>query len=189
MAKRRRDTLTGGTGDVKPQILTISSGTPASLNDYTVQQHSLPVPRFTGQPKDTSTVFELLSADWYLGLEDISDTEATNFGFISTIASRATGDTVTFNTLADDANNPNVLALAMTHRGIVTTGRVEFHMPIHIDLTDGAGNGVLIATDRIFIVAGNSGGTAVARATVKLLYRQTNISVIEYIGIVQSQQG
>jgi len=56
-------------------------------------------------------------------------------------------------------------------------------------LTDNMGNGILIATDRIFVVGGSFGSALVARATCKILYRQTNVGVMEYIGIVQSQQG
>ncbi len=88
MSKRRRDTLTGGTGDVKPQILTLASQLPAALNDYTVNQHLLPIPRFSGEPKNTATVFEILSVDWYIGLEDADDTFTNHWAFLGTLALR-----------------------------------------------------------------------------------------------------
>lgn len=56
-----------------------------------------------------------------------------------------------------------------------------------IDLTDGAGHGVLVATDTIYV-----GGIGVAGlwtgAGFRMLYRFKTVSLEEYIGIVQSQQ-
>lgn len=62
------------------------------------------------------------------------------------------------------------------------------------DLTDGAGHGVLIATDNIWCTAFINGAcpdigtTASATIFADLLYRFKKISLQEYIGIVQSQQ-
>lgn len=90
MSKRKRDSLTGGTGDVKPQILTLASQLPAALNDYTVNQHLLPIPRFSGEPKNTATVFEILAVDWYIGEEDaqFGIFNANNWAFLGTLALR-----------------------------------------------------------------------------------------------------
>ena len=61
-------------------------------------------------------------------------------------------------------------------------------MPVIIDLTDNNGNGLLIATDKLFIVFANLNGTVVGSAVAKVKYRLSNVGITEYVGIVQSQQ-
>ena len=59
------------------------------------------------------------------------------------------------------------------------------------DLTDGAGHGILVATDSIFLtgyVPSNWYTNGTNTVFVKLLYRWKDVSLAEYIGIVQSQQ-
>ena len=63
--------------------------------------------------------------------------------------------------------------------------------PVIRDITDGAGHGVLVATDSIYITgyvpaSWYLNGTNTVFA--KLLYRWKDVSLAEYIGIVQSQQ-
>ena len=62
-------------------------------------------------------------------------------------------------------------------------------MPIHVDLTDNAGNGMLVATDRIVIYGANTSGTIAGTYVAKVLYRLKEVGIQEYVGIVQSQQG
>lgn len=62
-------------------------------------------------------------------------------------------------------------------------------MPQTIDMTDSEGNGVLIATDSIFIVSGAVGNIVPGQAVAKVLYRLKEVGIQEYVGIVQSQQG
>jgi hypothetical protein len=56
-----------------------------------------------------------------------------------------------------------------------------------LDLTDGAGHGLLIATDNIFMTVYSSNTGNANEVGCKILYRWKNVSVEEYIGIVQSQ--
>jgi hypothetical protein len=59
-----------------------------------------------------------------------------------------------------------------------------------IDVTDGAGHGILVATDQIF-VGGIEAGITLAGSSLmgaRIMYRWKNVSLTEYIGIVQSQQ-
>lgn len=73
-------------------------------------------------------------------------------------------------------------------------------MPIIHDLTDGAGHGILIATDNIYLnalVAYVDADTSAAYAgapsfifaasNCELIYRFKAVTLQEYIGIVQSQ--
>lgn len=68
---------------------------------------------------------------------------------------------------------------------------VDFH-----DLTDGAGHGLLVATDNIFLsvqttniaFVGESADSIVGFVAADLIYRFKEVALAEYIGIVQSQQ-
>ncbi len=57
-----------------------------------------------------------------------------------------------------------------------------------VDLTDDTGHGVLVATDNIFIQCFSSSALNPITASARLFYRWKNVSLAEYIGIVQSQQ-
>ncbi len=184
--RRARDTLTGGTGDVKPQVLTITSGVPGAINDYTVKQAVLPITRMSSKGR-MAMVFEILRVDWYIGLEDLADVAHTNWAFLATLTNRTSGEVSTIATMGADIIDPLVIAPCVKQvLSAVGFGKVA---PVSIDLTDSNGNGILVATDRLFLVAGNVGGTIVSRATAKITYRQSNVGVMEYVGIVQSQQG
>jgi hypothetical protein len=64
------------------------------------------------------------------------------------------------------------------------------------DLTDGAGHGILIATDNIYLGVNASlssfnlgdADPIVGGVSANLIYRFKEIGLSEYIGIVQSQQ-
>lgn len=64
------------------------------------------------------------------------------------------------------------------------------------DVTDGAGHGILVATDNIFVacnftvasVFSTTADTASGAASCNILYRFKEVALAEYIGIVQSQQ-
>jgi len=178
---------TGGTGDVKPQILTISTGTVGAADDYVVSQVQLPVPRF-GMSKTKATIFELLWVDWYIAVQDLADNTASHWAFLSTAVTRADADTATLLTLQEDIDEPRNFAIAGYNRIIITTGGVELIFPVHIDLTDNNGNGFLVATDRIVITQGSVGDTTISGSTAKIGYRLVNVGVEEYVGIVQAQQ-
>lgn len=190
MAKRRRTTggsVTGGTGDVKPQIYTISTGVAPDTDDYIVNQVTLPVPRI-GQMQKKAMVFELLRVDWYIGVRDLGDSSSTKAGFLSFTELRDTGDTATAASLENDLLDPSVFAAAILQKGLTTSGATVTRFPISINTTDANGNGILIATDRIFINGADIGGTTAANYVAKLYYRMVNVGITEYVGIVQSQQ-
>lgn len=179
---------TGGTGDVKPNILTLSTGTAGAVAQYVTSSVALPVPRF-GSQKNLSTIFELLAVDWYLQLENIADTTSTDWAWLSTAITRSDAETSTLATLVADVADPRAFAVCIVGKTFTTSGAGVQEMPIHIDLTDNNGNGFLIATDRLNITSGNAGGAAAGTTFAKILYRLVNVGVEEYVGIVQSQQG
>jgi hypothetical protein len=179
--------VTRGTGDVKPQIMTISTGVAGGLDDYVTSQAQLPVPRF-GAQRNLATLFELLWVDWYIANQNLADTLVTEWAFLSTSVSRQDADTSTLATLQEDIDDPRTIAMAIKNVVFTTSGASEVSMPKRIDLTDSNGNGFLIATDRIVITQGSVGNVAAAGSTAKIGYRLVNVGVQEYVGIVQSQQ-
>ncbi len=189
MAKRARtEGLGGGTGDIKPQFLTLRSGTMVS-DQYAVETFALPVPRF-GTMKTKATVFELLSIDWFLAVDALLDGSHVTMGFLTTSTARRGGEPGSLFEMQEDLRLPVTLGAAMQTNvsNAPASGAFTGVLPIHVDLTDGAGNGVLIATDTLTVVAANVANGVPADSIAKIKYRLTNIGVAEYVGIVQGQQ-
>jgi len=191
-AKRRRAesgaAVTGGTGDVKPQIMTLTTGVAGALSDYVVNQSSLPVPRF-GTMKTKATVLEFLSLDWYINIENSGDRDTIDWAYLTTNSIRADADTATQASAAIDAVDPRTFGMVLiTWDTSTAVGISELIMPFHVDLTDQAGNGILIATDNITVVMGSVNNAVAGQAICKVLYRLVNVGITEYVGIVQSQQ-
>jgi len=181
--KRGRSELTGGTGDVSPQLLTMAI-TMSAANTFTQSEIPLPVNRFREKGKSV-IVIEMLKTYW-----DLSELDANNAagGNVLQILGQ-------ISTASQTTSNPGltqVVAWAQkSYRGAFTaagTFQAINEEPITVDHTDGAGHGVLIATDNIFLGLNTIGYTAAASANIKVLYRFKQITIEEYIGIVQSQQ-
>ncbi len=190
MSKRARSSggsLTGGTGDVKPQVMTITTPLSTAIDTYSIVQAALPVPRF-GTMKTKATIIELLQVRWFLNLRDINDSTHLSWAYLATSTNRNTGDASTNITMAEDCAQGSSLAFAAVFYSLVTSGQSTRVYPITIDLTDNNGNGVLIATDKIFVVEGSVAAAAVSQTHCKITYRQVNVGITEYVGIVQGQQ-
>lgn len=188
--KRRRlnggGSVTGGTGDVKPQILT-TGVTQATVNEYQVISISLPVPRF-GTMRQRATIFEILKVYFYFGQEDLTDLSKTLFSIVATNdLGRATGDTCSNANNQIDRLETNTLAMAYITQHQTTSGGFRAVSPVIVDLTDSNGNGVLVGTDKISYICGSNAATTASTFAAKILYRQVNVGVEEYVGIVQSQ--
>lgn len=179
--------FTGGTGDILPQIMTLATTVAGDVDDYVVAQVSLPVPRI-GTERERATIFEILWVDWYMGIEDFADITGTQFAHLSTTnLGRNSGDTTSLAAIVADIVNPRSFGSAVSTILTTTSGAAARNYPIHLDLTDNNGNGLLVATDKLFVVAGNVSGTAASTYTAKVGYRLVNVGTMEYVGIVQSQ--
>jgi len=124
-----------------------------------------------------------------LNLEDLGDNQFSQIGFLSTVINRVEGETCTVASMSVDAISPLNFAIAVYNRTLTTSGTAISQFPFHIDLTDGAGNGFLVATDRMFIYGGGAGNAVAGRYTAKILYRLVEVGITEYVGIVGGQQG
>lgn len=190
MAKRRRTTgghLTGGTKDVNPQYMhgeLILSATDA----ITEAAFNTPVVRIPGAASRV-TLMEVLKIFWFPHQpNNTSPADQWNI------------QTVTFSTIPQGIaaipgyNEPNIFCQmkASKEMSFTALGTGYCYSPMYpfmTDLTDGAGHGFLIATDRIYVQGDSQGMTpSVAHFPWKILYRFKTVGITEYVGIVQSQQ-
>jgi len=188
MSKRSRSVSSFLGGDVNPQIITMTTGLATAQDDYVVNTVSLPIARIGGS-KNKAVVMEILRIAWYLALVNANDPTATDWAFLSLNSNRADDDVSTLATMEEDVVDPLTFGMVGDHRGVATQGGNSRNLMITIDLSDGAGNGMLVAVDRIFIVGGNVAGAGPGSYTAKVTYRLKEVGIQEYVGIVQSQQG
>lgn len=186
MPKRQKigDALTGGSQDVNPQYYNLLN-TMVAANTYREGAFPTPIPRskVTGE---RVTVMEVLKVFFNMGEADANPTAG---GSIVTITAQLSTASIPAGVNTDD---PRVFAFAQKVVRGAFTAAGSYGMtstePYVFDLTDGAGHGVLVATDNIYFGLTSFGFTAAASANVKVLYRMKDVSLAEYIGIVQSQQ-
>jgi len=180
--------VTGGTGDIKPQLLTLTTGTAGAVDDYVTASIALPVPRFGGS-KNKATIFEFLWVDWYIGMENSADNSYSQWAWLNTAPTRADAETSTLSSAVVDVLDPRAFAFALESRALTTSGITQTSYPQRIDLTDQNGNGYLVATDKLVVTCGAAGNTAAVSAVAKVAYRLVDVGIEEYVGIVQSQTG
>lgn len=167
--------LTGGTGDVNPQILT-ARVVQSAADTTTTQEILLPVPRPSSR-KGRSIVMEILRVKYNISDLVTPAGQIQVLGFLSTSSSATTlSDPTSFSNFSRDGLFATAVGFAYSSR------RFED------DLTDGAGHGFLVATDGIFftLISTNTGAANIS--TAKIFYRFKEVSLEEYIGIVQGQQ-
>ena len=179
--------LTGGTGDVSPQFFNMSQ-TQSAADTTTSGTFPVPIQRLPAGGK--AQVMELLRIYWTRSAMPVSasTTEASDvIGFSLTTSNF--GTTTPTNGLAE----PRVIYSRLdSNRSAFTAGGTYMFQDVNqngsVDVTDGAGHGVLIATDNIFLQVQSTTTGAANNVNMKLLYRWKNVRIEEYIGIVQSQQ-
>jgi len=182
MSKRSSSSLTGGTGDVNPQWFNMTTTTIAN-DTYIQTQFPLPVQRLL--QNNRSQVMEVLKV--YIQVDPSIGTAATqtNFQKLVQITTKSLTASVTL-------EEPTLIALARFDSFNAFTAAGTYaafgpNNPIVFDLTDGAGHGLLVATDNLYIGYDTNNVGATSKASAKILYRWKNVSETEYVGIVQSQ--
>ena len=180
MMPKRKDTLTGGTGDVNPQILTITA-TQTAADTTTIIQQPLPIPRYP-TAKGRNLVMEFLWVDYY---DIIATTTAANTTQLITITTNPTAFANSL-TAIQDARLLDAWWRVVTFATAV--GFLEKPVERYQDLTDANGHGILVAADNLYVGTYSTGTTYANSAVIKLAYRWKEVSLEEYIGIVQSQQ-
>lgn len=184
MPKRKSESLTGGTGDVNPQYMH-GTFTQLGVDTTTSTAFNLPITRIPQGQR--VTILEVLKI-WVMN---------NAFGAVNSATEQSEDVSVAFSTinmgsLIASFNEPNVFAYFTRDRqsafSALGTYAYIIDEPRMVDLTDGAGHGFLLANDQMFIQC-SSAGTGLAMGTwFKMLYRFKTVGIVEYVGIVQSQQ-
>ena len=170
--------------DVSPQFMQVPQNTTSAANIFTEIQVPLPINRFP-ESSGKIVIIEVLKIFW-----DLAEADANNAAGGSVMTSLAQLSTSTL--LAISPTSPRLIGYAQkNYRGAFTaagTYQAAIIEPFVTDLTDGAGHGMLVATDNIYFGVNTAGFTGTAAFSAKILYRFKRVSLQEYIGIVQSQQ-
>lgn len=190
MSRKRQatDTLTGGTNDVNPQWLrTKLVGT---LGSIVTAQIPMPIQRLP-DPRGRAQVVEVLKVCWKTNLViNTVNTTYTNYVTNARLATKNPGTTATVDpsdgSVLDYLDYSRILSAPAAN---ASEAEVEVQ-PIFHELHDGAGHGILVGTDNLFLQFANAGFTAgdTVNTIVSIMYRFKDVSLAEYIGIVQSQQ-
>lgn len=151
--------------------------------EWSFTQFNVPTPKM-GTSSSKATVLEVLKV--FFDVNAMSAGVNSSLGIF--VQTRKPG---TLNSL-DDVLDPSVIAYyRWTHQfaGSLANGATsQDTATAMVDVTDGDGHGVLVATDQLYLNLKSeaTGGTHVG--TCKILFRYKTIGVLEYVGIVQSQQ-
>lgn len=183
MKRGAPDQLTGGSKDVNPQQINIVLTQPGVDTDLNLQL-PLPIPRLpTKQGKNL--VIELLWVEYFWETPAIPAAGTQSLVQV-VMSTNAFGAAVAPNGCLEDNRTLSVYRTAILNA--TSVGFQQVQVKETDDTTDQSGHGILIATDNIFFNF-QSTATGVANAVVvKLGYRWKEVTLVEYIGIVQSQQ-
>lgn len=172
--KRRYNTLTGGSGDVNPQFMHLTAV--QSGNDATTTT-AFPIPIQRLQNSSRAQVMEILKIFWFAA--DGAEVDSNILAILSTSS---------LGTTTGNYGNPRVIDVLSDQRYLTTSGTFNVQLPIIHDFTDGAGHGMLVGTDNLYIQVASASTGATNTVYCKILYRWKDVSTAEYVGIVQSQQ-
>lgn len=192
MPKRGRngESLTGGTGDVNPQTMIVPIlGQPGTNDTFAIAATPLPIPRYP-QQSGKQIVMELLRAKCMLTGVNIT---VAGVPGLQNIYYAALTTNPTINPATQPITqfvDPRVVCdWCFSIQAITGAGFAEVPTEVDVDLTDSAGHGILIATDNIYSVVGtlNTGFHGLFSAW-RMEYRFKEVTLAEYVGIVQAQQ-
>lgn len=162
--------------DVKPQWINFRV-TQSAADTFTQESLNLPINPGATVGGNKVRVIELLRAYMHSDFDTLAED-----GYLALQVCTASKSAVS--NLAD----PETLMFMEIATQLVTSGAIVTVMPYVYDLTDGDGNGILVAVDELFCGIMSDGQAAARSFSLKLLYRYVDVSVQEFIGIVQSQQ-
>lgn len=143
---------------------------PLSLN--------LPKP-VIGTSSSKATIIEMLKV-WFYSAHNSTQSSAMH-AFLST-RPVSNGFAATI--------DPAVIASVtkLVHRDDTAGNMImDQNWPVEIDLTDEAGHGVLVATDKIYLTVSSESTGDTNDVACRILYRYKTVGITEYVGIVQSQ--
>lgn len=218
MKRGRKDTLTGGTGDVNPQYFRVSNRTdlaaiiaPGGSATKTVRNiFPLPINRIRDS-SGTTNVIEVLKTRWSVSIGGYPVSQAYGVNVNSYLKTSPSPGNAAISdlTTAVDYITEDIweqpcfpVSDGTTLLTVLPYNASKNDYPLIHDLSDGDGHGILVATDNIYLATEitlfnltyAAGGNAIfaadsyAQIDCEVMYRFKSVSLQEYIGIVQSQQ-
>lgn len=180
MKRARGDTLTGGSRDVNPQEfvfpILIQGGADTTKN--VVQP--LPIPRLPTR-EGKNLVIEILWVEFNFIIAGVAAATQSLYMNITT-------DPNTPATIPDALQGTRNIAEYYMIYSYSAGASIVYPMNKEVDLTDGAGHGILVATDQLYANIMSTNTNAANQGVIRFGYRFKEVSLVEYIGIVQSQQ-
>lgn len=163
--------LTGGTGDVNPQWFKMYQACGAKITNNT--RTAIPVQRL--QSKKLALVMEILKIQYMVRAGD-TETGHCHVG-VSTIAPPNTANVKPDNSMGYIIDAMHIAPAEAIKQAVIIK-----------DLTDGAGHGVLVATDFVYPFGySTTADTTAAAFDIWLLYRWKAVGLEEYSGMLQAQ--
>lgn len=166
--------------DLHPQYITANSVMTAADTEG-VFVINMPLPRVNMGSSGRSWCIEVIAVDWFYGstLQASANTVREWNLYTGTFtAAQASG-----------MGDGRAFCGLQQRLGFGTAvGFVFYPGSGRVELTDGAGNGFLVASDTMTLRNSSSGTTAAQDITVKIWYRFVSVGMAEFVGIVQSQQ-
>ncbi len=163
--------------DEKPQFLNCNLELSAA-NTFTQVAIPLPIQPSYGAKGAKARVIEILKVFVYAA----PDTLAEDAAVVVQLTTRSE------TALIPNNNCERFIFLLGKDFQLVTSGAVSTEIPVVIDLSDGNGNGILVATQNIYLACYTVGQSGANKIGCKILYKFADVELAEYIGIVQSQQ-
>lgn len=179
------DRLTGGTKDVNPQYF---NGSVALTTTDTAREveFQLPVTRLPATNRVTITEILKIWVDFGIPQEDAGATEDWHSITVTFTTATQGNNLASFS----DGNTIAKLKWSMVRAFTAAQGiAADSESVKSVDLTDGAGHGLLVATDKLYCQVSSALQTPdLAEVKFKIMYRFKTVGMREYVGIVQSQQ-
>lgn len=168
--------------DEKPQFLNLNTAQETVLNTYREVPTSTPVVTVSGSNK--AIVMEVLKIFYNHSTPEIINVLRTSIAM--TVATRS------FSTL-QQISSPGVLARIDSEIEVFDSAATDATVVVQyykgsaehvVDLTDGAGNGILVASKNLYLGVKGNQRTVLAQALGKILYRLVEVSAAELVGII-----
>lgn len=186
--------LTGGTGDVNPNIFRFATLTSTALGSSERVVAATPLNAFNNVAGNRATVMEVLKV-FFTNRTTFSTGLGQSFAFMNFMLASSR------NVAAADVQQgwaaPQCVGYKQIRQNIQATGSTlsepnGFETSWEVDVTDGAGHGILIAGPEVeFVTLAEVIGAATMSASTRqcaFLYRFKDVPLQEYMGILASNQ-
>jgi len=152
---------------------------------YSVQEVILPtVPNVS---KTESLVMELLRVRWIFDVVSSGSASQKAGGFLSFNTVRESNEVANNTKIIEDVIETANFAFATTSTEFTTSGSRTYQPDITVDLTDGKGNGLVLATRKLDVVIGRQGGTNNDGMRAELFYKLKRIKNTTFTAILGQQ--